>query len=75
MGTQVSGALEGSHWEWRLVPEAGGTRVYRESYSTAVAGNWMLSQFDDSSHTLEIGLNAAAPIVELQALTTALVKP
>lgn len=70
-GKWVSGALEGSTWEWKLVPSGTGTMVYRVTYSSAVSDNWVLRQFDDPSHTLELGLNAATPIVELQALEKA----
>jgi hypothetical protein len=70
-GKWVSGALEGSHWEWKLVPDGSGTRVYRTTYSSAVSDNWLLRQFDDPSHTLELGLNAATPVVELMALDKA----
>jgi hypothetical protein len=71
-GTWVAGALEGSHWEWELVADGASTLVYRTTYSSAVSDNWLLRQFDDKAHTLELGLNAAAPIVELQALEKAL---
>lgn len=67
-GEWTAGALEGSHWEWKLVPDGAGTLVYRTTYSSAVSDNWLLRQFDDPSHSLELGLNAATPIVELQAL-------
>jgi ribosome-associated toxin RatA of RatAB toxin-antitoxin module len=71
-GTWVAGALEGSHWDWQLVPDGSGTLVYRTCFSSAVSDNWLLKQFDDSAHTLELGLNAATPIVELKALQQAL---
>lgn len=74
-GAWQSGALKGSAWSWRLVADGSGTMVYRESYSAAVADNWLLTQFDDSAHTLELGLNAATPIVEVQALEKALQAP
>jgi ribosome-associated toxin RatA of RatAB toxin-antitoxin module len=70
-GEWQKGALEGSTWEWRIVADGAGSLVYRVAYNSAVSDNWLLSQFDDSSHTLELGLNAATPIVELNALTKA----
>jgi ribosome-associated toxin RatA of RatAB toxin-antitoxin module len=70
-GKWLAGALEGSTWEWQLVPSGSGTLVYRVTFSSAVSENWVLRQFDDPSHTLELGLNAATPIVELQALQKA----
>ncbi len=75
VGTWVSGALEGSQWEWRLLDEGTSTMVFRISFSTAVADNWVLRQFDDDFHTLDVGINSATPIIEIKGLKHALGLP
>ncbi len=70
-GVQTSGQLTGSTWSWSLQAEAGGTRVTRKTYVSAVTDNWLLRALDDESHTLEIALNTASPVVELVALKRA----
>ena len=67
-GTWVSGALRGSHWEWRLVPSGSDTLVYRTLYTNVVDSNWLVRQVEDENHTLEYGINVATGIVEIRGL-------
>lgn len=67
-GVQIDGALTGSTFGWTLLPTTTGTRVTRTTYVSAVTDNWLLRALDDPSHTLEIALNTASPIVEIVAL-------
>ncbi len=39
--------------------------------SNVVGDNWLIRQFEDDSHSLEFGLNAATPILELIAVKNA----
>ena len=71
-GTWVSGALRGSHWEWRLVPSGSDTIVYRTLYTNVVDSNWIVRQVEDENHTLEYGINVATGIVEIRGLKKAL---
>lgn len=64
----VSGALPGSHWEWRLVAEGSDTMVYRTLYANVVDSNWFIRQVEDENHTLEYGINVATGIVEMRGL-------
>lgn len=71
-GVWVEGSLEGSRWTWRLEPRGPSqTRLYRTSFTNAVADNWVLRQVDDENHTLEYGINAASGLVEVKALKVA----
>lgn len=74
-GTQVSGALSGSTWEWRLEPNGAGTRVYRSVRSNVVETNWIVAQVEDEHHTLDYGINVATGIVEVRGLKKALGGP
>lgn len=65
---QVSGALPGSRWDWRLEPHGGGTLVQRIVHTNAVDSNWLLRQVDDDGHTLDYGINSATGVVEVKAL-------
>lgn len=67
-GNWESGALPGSTWSWRLVPVAGGTRVYRSLRTYAVDSNWVLKQVEDENHTLDYGLNSAVGVIEVRGL-------
>ena len=71
-GVWTEGALQGSYWNWRLEPHGATTRLYRTSYTNAVADNWLLRQLDDQGHTLEYGINAASGFLEVSALKRAL---
>jgi ribosome-associated toxin RatA of RatAB toxin-antitoxin module len=71
IGTHTGGALEGSHWEWRLVPDGDQTVMYRTVFSNVVADNWLVRQFEDEHHSMEFGLNAATPVIELIAVKNA----
>jgi len=71
VGTHAGGALKGSHWEWRLVPDGDATVMYRTVFSNVVADNWWVRQFEDEHHSLEFGLNAATPVIELIAVKNA----
>jgi len=70
-GTHAGGALEGSHWDWHLVPDGDTTVLYRTVFSNVVADNWLVRQFEDEQHSLEFGLNAASPVLELIAVKNA----
>ena len=69
---QVSGALSGSAWEWRLTDEGSSTLVERVARSNVVDSNWILRQVEDANHTLDYGVNTASALVELRGLTKAL---
>ncbi len=69
---QIDGDLAGSTWSWRLEPVPGGTRVTRVSRSTAVADVGIVQQLDDEWHTIELGIYAATPVVELRGVQQAL---
>lgn len=69
--TGVSGAVKGGTWEWLLTDEGETTLVTRTTYASAVIDNWIVRQFDDEAHTLELGLNAASPIIEVRGLKAA----
>jgi hypothetical protein len=71
-GTQVSGALSGSNWEWRLEPAGADTMVYRSVRSNVVETNWIIKQVEDENHTLDYGINVATGIVEVRGLIKAL---
>jgi hypothetical protein len=75
VGTHTGGALEGSHWEWHLVPDGDATVMYRTVFSNVVADNWLVRQFEDEHHSLEFGLNAATPVIELIAVKNAFAAP
>lgn len=72
VGTQVSGALSGSTWEWRLDSEGATTMVYRMVRSNVVETNWIIKQVEDENHTLDYGINVATGIVEVRGLVKAL---
>jgi ribosome-associated toxin RatA of RatAB toxin-antitoxin module len=74
-GVWVSGALPGSHWDWRLVPKGSGTVVYRALYTNVVDSNWLVRQVEDENHTLEYGINVATGMVEIRSLKRALGVP
>jgi ribosome-associated toxin RatA of RatAB toxin-antitoxin module len=74
-GTWISGALKGSHWEWRLVPTGAHTTVYRTLYTNVVDSNWLVKQVEDENHTLEYGINVATGMVEIRGLKKALGVP
>lgn len=67
-GEQVSGALRGSTWEWRLEPAGAATIVYRTVCSNVVETNWIVSQVEDEHHTLDYGINVATGIIEVRGL-------
>lgn len=71
-GVWLDGALEGSYWDWRLVPVGNHTRLYRTSFTNAVTDNWLLRQLDDEAHTMEYGINAASGFLEVRALKRSL---
>lgn len=71
-GEQISGALSGSAWEWRLTDEGASTFVERVSRSNVVDTNWILRQVEDPNHTLDYGVNTASALVELRGLTRSL---
>jgi len=75
IGTHTGGALEGSHWEWRLVSDGDQTVMYRTVFSNVVADNWLVRQFEDEHHSMEFGLNAATPVIELIAVKNAFATP
>ena len=56
---------------WRLEPSGEGTAVFREAYATAITDSWLLNQLDDSKGMLDIGINVASPVIEVQALARA----
>jgi len=66
--TALSGAVQGGKWDFRVEPEGNGCLVYRTTYASAVVDNWIIRQFDDDTHAIELGLNAATPLIELQGL-------
>lgn len=74
-GEWVSGALRGSTWEWRLEADGASTLVYRSVRSNVVETNWIVAQVEDSSHTLDYGINVATGIVEVRGLKAALARP
>ncbi|MFZ5481785.1 MAG: SRPBCC family protein [Myxococcota bacterium] len=74
-GTWVSGALAGSHWEWRLVASGSHTIVYRTLFTNVVDTNWLVKQVEDENHTLEYGINVATGMVEIRGLKKALGVP
>lgn len=69
--TGVKGAVSGGKWTWELVDEGAVTLVKRKTFSSAVVDNWLVRQFDDDAHTLELGLNTASPLVEVRGLKAA----
>lgn len=71
-GEQVSGALGGSSWDWKLEPVGGETLVYRSVRSNVVETNWIVRQVEDEHHTLDYGINVATGVVELRGLLAAL---
>lgn len=67
-GTWVSGALQGSRWDWKLDSTAAGTIVKRTVRVNVVDSNWVLRQFEDENHTLDYGLNSSVGVVEVRGL-------
>jgi len=67
----ISKNLRGSRWVWRLEPAGEGTVVYREAFATQITDNWLLNQLDDYKGMLDIGINVASPVIEVQALARA----
>lgn len=66
--TWVSGALEGSHWEWKLEPRGSETVAWRTLYTNVVDTNWVVRQVETEAHTMEYGINVATGVVELRGL-------
>lgn len=71
-GRQVSGALGGSTWEWRLTEEGASTLVERVVRSNVVETNWIVRQVEDDNHTMDYGINTATAVIELRGLRNAL---
>lgn len=71
-GTWVSGALSGSHWEWRLEARGEETMVWRTLYTNVVDTNWIVRQVEDANHTMEYGINVATGVVEMRGLKKAM---
>lgn len=71
-GRQVSGALAGSTWDWRLTDEGATTLVERTLHSSVVETNWLVRQVEDANHTLDYGINTAIGVIELRGLRAAL---
>lgn len=71
-GEWVSGALQGSRWEWRLETRGDDTLAYRTLYTNVVDTNWIVRQVEDEHHTLEYGINVATGVVEMRGLKEAL---
>ena len=69
--TGVSGSVAGGVWEWVLKDEGATTFVTRTTYASAVVDTWIVRQFDDEAHSLELGINAASPIIEVRGLKAA----
>lgn len=68
----VSGALQGSHWEWRLEDRGSQTLAWRTLYTNVVDTNWVVRQIENDAHTMEYGINVATGVVELRGLARAL---
>lgn len=75
VATGTAGGLSGGKWQWRLTPHGDGTLVERTTYASAVIDNWLVRQFDDAQHSLEIGLNAASPLLEVRGLQDSFSRP
>jgi ribosome-associated toxin RatA of RatAB toxin-antitoxin module len=71
-GTWVSGALQGSHWDWKLETHGADTLVSRVLYLNVMDTNWIVRQVDDEHHTMDYGINVATGVVELRGLEKAL---
>ncbi len=71
VGTAKSGSLAGGKWHWKLSPHGTGTLVERTTYAGAVIDTWIVRSFDDSEHSMELGLNAAVPLIEVRGLKRA----
>lgn len=68
-GSATSKNLSGSSWTWRLeaLPD-GGTRIVRTSLSTGITDNWLLEMLGDHKDLLDLGINLASPVVEVEAV-------
>jgi hypothetical protein len=63
-----SGAVRNGTWDFKVMAEGDYTLVYRTGYASMMIDAWIINQFDDDSYTLELALNAGAPLVELIGL-------
>jgi ribosome-associated toxin RatA of RatAB toxin-antitoxin module len=64
----VSGALQGSRWDWKLEPHGADTLAIRTLYTNVIDTNWIVRSVEDENHTLEYGINVATGVVELRGL-------
>ena len=71
-GEQVSGALAGSRWSWKVEPSGAGSIVTRVVRSNVVDTNWFLKQAENKWHTLEYGINLSSGVIELKGLKAAI---
>jgi hypothetical protein len=71
-GTWVSGALQGSRWDWKLEARGDSTLATRTLYTNVIDTNWIVRQVEDENHTLEYGINVATGVVELRGLKKAI---
>lgn len=70
--TQLSGAMPGSRWVWKLSDYGGKTLAERTIRVNVVETNWFVRQIEDEQHTLDFGINTAIGVVELRGLETRL---
>lgn len=68
-GSATSKNLGGSTWSWRLEARpGGGTRIVRTSRSTGITDNWLLEMLGEHKDLLDLGINLASPVVEVEAV-------
>lgn len=71
-GRAIGKNLAGSWWTWTLESVSPTlTRIHRTALNTAIQDNWLLNSLGDHKAILELGINTASPIIEVQSVRKA----
>ncbi len=67
-GEAISENLGGSAWTWTLEPVGAQTRVIRTARSQSISDNWLLDMLGEHKSLLDLGINLASPVTEVEAV-------